>query len=264
MGLFDIFHGIYKCKHCNLSFTFIEQTKDYERHLEDFYLGDYIDRGNRNYFYDFEYQCPICGTINRISIAVRRGQYVGVYASERTKSINILDLDNIEDGFYRKNTQERVGVHKTLEERIIQSGVPLEMSQELKHGHFNEEIIEYRKAKEIKNWVDELVETAKGLSESQQSEVVNFINYLKAKDRGEFKNTYKDKTSKRQELENKKHQYIEKIYKEMKRRGFTFVESRAIIQKTGFIAALNEYPEEQLHYDVSDAVNEIIMTAAKS
>lgn len=216
MGLFDTFHGKYKCKHCKLLFKFEEQTKDYERHLEDFYLGDYIDRGNRDYFYDFEYQCPNCGTINKISIAVRRGQYVGVYASERTEYINILDLDNIEDGFLRnrKYSQGKIGAHKKLEERIIESGVPLELSQELEYGRYNEE-----------------------------------------------------KTSKRQEqqdLEQKKRDYIAKVHNEMKRRGFTSKEIQAIIDKTGFLSALEEYPEEQLHYDVSATVNEIIMTAVKS
>lgn len=216
MGLFDTFHGNYKCKHCKLLFEFEKQTKNYERHLEDFYVGDYIDRENRDYFYDFEYQCPHCGAINKISIAVRRGQYVGVYASARTEYINILDLDNIEDGFFRnrKYSQDEIGVHKTLEERIIESGVPLELSQELEYGRYNEE-----------------------------------------------------KTSKRQEqldLELRKHDYIAKVYEEMKRRGLTFAESRAVIQKTGFKDALNDYPEEQLHYDVSEAVNEIIMTAVKN
>ena len=36
----------------------------------------------------------------------------------------------------------------------------------------------------------ELVEAAKGLSEYRQSEVIDFINYLKAKDRGDFKSAF--------------------------------------------------------------------------
>ena len=57
--------------------------------------------------------------------------------------------------------------------------------------------------------------------------------------------------------------YIAKVHNEMKRRGFTSKEIPKIIGKTGFLSALEEYPEEQLHYDVSDAVDEIIMTAAR-
>jgi len=62
----------------------------------------------------------------------------------------------------------------------------------------------------------------------------------------------------------KQNDYIAKVHKEMKRRGFTSEEIPVVINKTGFLSALEEYPEEQLHYDVSDAVEEIIMTAARN
>lgn len=65
-------------------------------------------------------------------------------------------------------------------------------------------------------------------------------------------------------IEDKKKKYKEKVYKEMLRRGFTEVEIPRVINKTGFMAALNEYPEEQMHYDVEDAVDEILLVAAKS
>ena len=56
---------------------------------------------------------------------------------------------------------------------------------------------------------------------------------------------------------------IHKVYLEMKRRGLTAEEIPAVIGKTGFMSALEEFPEEQMHYDVSDAVDEILLTAAK-
>lgn len=61
----------------------------------------------------------------------------------------------------------------------------------------------------------------------------------------------------------KKQAYIDDVQTEMRRRGFTSEEIPVIIGKTGFMDALEKYPEEQLHYDVSDAVDEIIMTAAR-
>ncbi len=61
----------------------------------------------------------------------------------------------------------------------------------------------------------------------------------------------------------KKEAYIDDVRSEMKRRGFTSEEIPAIIGKTGFMEAIDRFPEEQLHYDVSDAVDEIIMTAAR-
>ena len=57
--------------------------------------------------------------------------------------------------------------------------------------------------------------------------------------------------------------YAAKVYAEMKRRGFTAEEIPVIINKTGFLSALEEYPQEQMHYDVSATVDEILATAAR-
>lgn len=64
-------------------------------------------------------------------------------------------------------------------------------------------------------------------------------------------------------LEEKKKQYLAKVHTEMKRRGLTSEEIPAIIGKTGFMTALEDYPEEQLHYGISEAVDEILLTAAR-
>ena len=108
MGLFDTFWGEYKCPVCGNIVKFEEQTKDYYCVLEDFYLGDYIDRGNRNYFYEFESYCPKCHTAHDISLAIRRGQFVGIYFKEEANNINILDLENIEDGYQRRIDYENM------------------------------------------------------------------------------------------------------------------------------------------------------------
>ena len=60
--------------------------------------------------------------------------------------------------------------------------------------------------------------------------------------------------------EEKKKKYIDKVYDEMKRRGFTADEIPIVISKTGFMIAIEEYPEEQMHYDI---VDEILFTATK-
>jgi hypothetical protein len=57
--------------------------------------------------------------------------------------------------------------------------------------------------------------------------------------------------------------YISKIHEEMKNRGLTEEEIPVVIGRTGFMEAIEQYPEEQLHYDISDAVDEIILTAAR-
>ncbi len=106
MGMYDTFWGKYSCPGCKKEIMFEEQTKDYERSLEDFMLGDYIDRGNRNYFYNFTYECPCCGKETALSIGVRHGQYVGVYFTEEARKIDPNTLENIEDGYQRHREYE--------------------------------------------------------------------------------------------------------------------------------------------------------------
>lgn len=62
--------------------------------------------------------------------------------------------------------------------------------------------------------------------------------------------------------EEMKKRYIEDVHEEMKKRGFTASEIPTVIDKTGFMDVMQNYPEEQLHYDVRDAVNEIMLTAS--
>ncbi len=64
------------------------------------------------------------------------------------------------------------------------------------------------------------------------------------------------------ELETMKQDYINLVYCEMKNRGFSSSEIPNVIAKTGFMDALETYPEEQLHYSASAAVDEILLTAA--
>lgn len=64
--------------------------------------------------------------------------------------------------------------------------------------------------------------------------------------------------------EEQKQEYSKKVYEEMRNRGFAEEEIPRVIGKTGFLDAINEYPEEQLHYSIEDAVDEIICTAAKA
>ncbi len=63
-------------------------------------------------------------------------------------------------------------------------------------------------------------------------------------------------------IEERKKRYIVDIYAEMEKRGISNADAPRVINKTGFMSALNEYPEEQMHYDVYDAVNEILLVAA--
>lgn len=101
MGMFDTIWGKIICTNCNKEFTFEEQTKEYDCLLENFYLGDYIDKGNANYFYKFKAWCPHCDHIEEWAIAVKRGQIVGFYLA-KDATVELLDsLSNIEDGYYR-------------------------------------------------------------------------------------------------------------------------------------------------------------------
>lgn len=48
----------------------------------------------------------------------------------------------------------------------------------------------------------------------------------------------------------------------MRSRGLTGEEIPRIIGQTGFMRALNEFPEEQLHYSPEAAAGEILLVAA--
>ncbi|MBE5858524.1 MAG: hypothetical protein E7301_00135 [Butyrivibrio sp.] len=114
MGMYDTFWGTYTCRHCGKEVGFEEQTKDFDNCLFDFKLGDYIDRGNRNYFYYFAYECPECHGETELSIGIRNGQYVGVFLAEEAKTLDPKELDNIEDGLqrrleYDKKCEEKLG-----------------------------------------------------------------------------------------------------------------------------------------------------------
>jgi hypothetical protein len=112
MGMYDTFWGTYTCLHCGKEVEFEEQTKDFECLLEDFKLGDYVDRGNRSYFYEFTYECPECHAETDLSIGIKNGQYVGVFLTSDAKSMNPEELENIEDGYKRKREYEKMCADK--------------------------------------------------------------------------------------------------------------------------------------------------------
>lgn len=63
--------------------------------------------------------------------------------------------------------------------------------------------------------------------------------------------------------ENMKKEYLDDVYAEMQHRGISRSEAANAIAHTGFLEALDKYPEAQLHYDVRDAVDEILVVAVK-
>jgi hypothetical protein len=62
--------------------------------------------------------------------------------------------------------------------------------------------------------------------------------------------------------EEMKNNYISKIYNELNRRGVSSEEIPIVIGKTGFMGVMQDYAEEQMHYSIQDAVDEILLTAA--
>lgn len=99
MGMFDTFVGNIKCPHCKEMTHFDEQTKNYDCLLQEFKVGDYIDKGNANYFYQFEYPCLHCREDITIYAAIRRGQLIGYYTDVTNLDIN--SMENIEENYQR-------------------------------------------------------------------------------------------------------------------------------------------------------------------
>ena len=99
MGCFDTFVGNVECPHCKEDARFLKQTKNYDRLLQYFKVGDYIDKGNANYFYEFEYPCEHCKKNITIYAAIRRGQLIGYYTD--VSNLNINSMENIEENYQR-------------------------------------------------------------------------------------------------------------------------------------------------------------------
>lgn len=117
MGCFDTFVGDINCTHCNKKIHFVEQTKDYECLLQEFKIGDYIDKGNANYFYEFDYPCAHCKENITVYAAIRRGQLIGYYTN--VFNLDISSMDNIEENYqrnaeYREMCESGYGVDKNI------------------------------------------------------------------------------------------------------------------------------------------------------
>lgn len=112
MGMFDTFHGKIRCPQCGELHDFEEQTKSYNCVMEDFKIGDYIDKANENYIYPFDAYCYKYKTSFTGSIIVVRGQII--------KFVNTFELEQIKDINVLKNIEEGLGWRLDYEERCKQ------------------------------------------------------------------------------------------------------------------------------------------------
>ena len=109
MGMFDTFYGEVKCPYCNKIHEFKVQTKSYDCSMSSLLLGDYIDKGNSNYIYDFKCWCDKDRSkIFNVGIAIRRGQIVKYLVEDEIESTDIMNLENIEDGLGKILQYEKV------------------------------------------------------------------------------------------------------------------------------------------------------------
>jgi len=112
MGMFDTFVGDVVCPYCGELHEFQEQTKGYDCLLSEFYMGDYIDKGNANYIYTFDWFCDKDNSkVFDVGIAIRKGQIVKFLVNEEIEELKnspLEVLDNIEDGLGKRLLYEKV------------------------------------------------------------------------------------------------------------------------------------------------------------
>lgn len=108
MGMYDTFFGKYICPVCGAVVAFEEQTKQYERMLDEFFLGDYVDRADVNHFYTFTKECPKCRTSQEVALAIRNGQYAAIVLNQKGSGIGIEQIPNIEANYERHRIYERM------------------------------------------------------------------------------------------------------------------------------------------------------------
>lgn len=65
-------------------------------------LGDYIDKANTRYQYNFEWYCDDCKEDFKIHIFIHNGQVIKIVNNIEESKMTIDDLVNIEDEFQRK------------------------------------------------------------------------------------------------------------------------------------------------------------------
>ena len=111
MGMYDTFYGEVKCPYCGETHEFEDQTKSYECSLENYHIGDYVDKGNTNYIYEFKWCCDKDRSkLFDIGIAICRGQIVKFLVNEEIKELEncpLETLNNIEDGLGRRLLYEK-------------------------------------------------------------------------------------------------------------------------------------------------------------
>ena len=64
--------------------------------------------------------------------------------------------------------------------------------------------------------------------------------------------------------EEQKKSYVSAVREELSRHGIPVSDISRVISKTGFMEALDEYPEEQFHEHPADAAEEILSIAAQA
>jgi len=104
MGMYDTFYGEIKCPICGKLHKIDEQTKSYECMLNEFLLGDYIDKGNANYIYSIDGYCN--HKWFSIGAVIRKGQLVKYITGNELQDADSRDYDNIEDGYQRRINYE--------------------------------------------------------------------------------------------------------------------------------------------------------------
>jgi len=108
MGMYDTFLGEVKCPYCGETHEFEDQIKSYECSLENYHIGDYVDRSNTNYIHKFKWWCDNDRSkLFDVGIAIRKGQIVKFLINDEIETINIMDLNNIEDGLGRRLLYEK-------------------------------------------------------------------------------------------------------------------------------------------------------------
>ena len=119
MGMFDTFYGKIKCPYCDKYHNFEEQTKSYDCMMDEFKLGDYIDKANATYVYPFDAYCEKNSKQFNGNIVIVKGQIVKIFNDHELKNIDINNFENIEEGLgwkleYEERCKQGIGFNNDL------------------------------------------------------------------------------------------------------------------------------------------------------
>jgi len=104
MGMYDTFevNKTLTCPHCSKKFQLTQglQSKNFEKVLEYYEIGDFIEYDDKTFITNEYDWCPYCNNMVDLYIGAHKGIYIGVEQNKDIMNEKIVNIDILK--FYKK------------------------------------------------------------------------------------------------------------------------------------------------------------------